>query len=107
MFRSSQVSYFHVYIDTLKKLSEEFGVGFKDFRDNEKGFLLFANPVTVDIDNSPTELQLELIDIQNESGLKNAYLENDLLNFCNLYVSTEKFPKLLYHVKKNVAYFLH
>ena len=43
MIRSSQFSHLHVYIDALKKLSEEFGVRFKDFRDNEKGFLLFAN----------------------------------------------------------------
>ena len=47
--------------DAIKKLSEEFGVQFKDFRDNEKAFELFANPFTVEIDNSPTELQLNLI----------------------------------------------
>ena len=46
-----------------------------------------------------------MIDIQNESDLKNPYYENDLLNFYNLYVSTEKFPKLLHRTKKNVAYF--
>ena len=54
---------------------------FKDFRENEKGFLLFAIPFTLDIDNSPAQLQLEPIDIQNKSDLKNAYRENDLLNF--------------------------
>ena len=70
MIRSSQVSHLHVYTDALKKLSEEFGVRFKDFRDNKKGFLLFANPFTVDINNSPTELQLESIDIQNKSDSK-------------------------------------
>ena len=41
------------------------------------------------MDNSPTELQLELIDIQNESGLKMPTIEDDLLNFYSLYVSTE------------------
>ena len=58
MIGSSQVSHLHVYTDALKKPSEEFGVRFKDLRDNEKGFLLFANPFTADIDNSPTKLQL-------------------------------------------------
>ena len=77
MIGSSQVNHLHIYIDALKKLLEEFGVQFKYFRDNKKGFLLFANPFTADIDNSPTELQLKLIDIQNESDLKNAYREND------------------------------
>ena len=81
MIGTSQVSHLHEYIDALKKLSEEFGVRFKDFRDNEKGFSLFASPFTLDIDNSPTELQLEPIDIRNKSDLKNAYRENDLLIF--------------------------
>ena len=61
MIASSQFSQLHVYIDAIKKLSEEFGVQFKDFRGNEKAFELFANPFTVEIDNSPTELQLNLI----------------------------------------------
>ena len=43
MIGTSQVNHLLEYIDALKKLSEEFGVRFKDFRDNEKGFLLFAN----------------------------------------------------------------
>ena len=75
MIRSSQSSQFHVYIDALKKLSEEFGIRFKDFRDIEKAFALFANPFTADIDNSPTDLQLELTDNQNESDLKSTYHE--------------------------------
>ena len=61
MIASSQFNQLHVYIDAIKKLSEEFGVQLKDFRDNEKAFELFANPFTVEIDNSPTELQLNLI----------------------------------------------
>ena len=63
MIGSSQVSNLHVYIDALNKLSEKFGVRFKDFRDNEKGFSLFVNLFKADIHNSPTELQRELIDI--------------------------------------------
>lgn len=61
MIGSSQFSQLHVYIDAIKKLSEEFGVQFKDVRDNEKAFELFANPFAVGIDNSPTKLQLNLI----------------------------------------------
>ena len=63
MIGSSQFSQLHLYIDAIKKLSEEFGVQFKDFRDNEKAFKLFTNPFTVEIDNSPTELQLNLISL--------------------------------------------
>ena len=51
----------------------EFGIGFKVFRDNEKGSSLFPNPFAADIDNSPTELQLELIGFQNNSDTKNAH----------------------------------
>ena len=87
---NSQVSHLHLYIDALKKLSEECGMLFKDFRDNEKGFLLFVKPFTADIYSSPTELQLEFIDIQNESDLKNSCHENDLLNFYHLYISKKK-----------------
>ena len=50
---SSQFSQLYVYIGALKKLSEEFRVQFKDFRDNEKAFAFFSNPLTADIDNSP------------------------------------------------------
>ena len=63
------------------------------------------NSFTADTDNSPTELQLELIDNQNEKDFKDVYRENDLLNFYNLYESAEKFQKLRHHAKKNVAYF--
>ena len=89
MIRSSQVSHLDIYTDALKKLSKQFVIQFKDFRDNEKGFSLFGNPFTADIDNSPIELHVELRDIQNEKDLTNAYSENDMLNFYNLHVSTE------------------
>ena len=48
---SAQKSVFFMY---TQKSSEEFVIRFKDFRMNENGFSLFANPVTADIDNSPT-----------------------------------------------------
>ena len=72
MTGSSQVSHLHVYIDALKELSEEFGVRFKDFRDNEK-VLCYLQIHLQQILISPTELQLEFIGIQNESDLENTY----------------------------------
>ena len=48
---SAQKSVFFMY---TQKSSEEFVIRFKDFRMNENGFSLFANPFTADIDNSPT-----------------------------------------------------
>ena len=67
---------------------------------NENGFSLFANPFTADIDNSPTWIDRH----SKQSDFKNVYPENYLFNFYNLYVWTEKFPKLWCHAK-NVAYF--
>lgn len=69
-------------------------VGVKEFKNSEKGFSLIGNPFTEDLDNSPTELQCDLIDIQNKSHLENASPENDLLNIHNFYGSREDFPKL-------------
>ena len=58
-----------------------------------------AQPFFVEAENAPTELQLELIDLQCDEFIKKKFGEILVHEFYRKYVHSEKFPKL----KKNAA----
>ncbi|CAK1582675.1 unnamed protein product [Parnassius mnemosyne] len=67
------------YAAELKLLSEQFSNRFSDFKNIEDCFSLFATPTKCNIQIAPIHLQMELIEIQENSLLKSKF--EDLRKF--------------------------
>ena len=69
------------YSDLVTKLADDFEKRFQDFRRHIGTMKLISNPFSIDPTDAADKYQLELIAIQNDSYLKTAFDEHDLLNF--------------------------
>ncbi|KAF7690607.1 general transcription factor II-I repeat domain-containing protein 2-like [Silurus meridionalis] len=65
----------------LSRLMNEFDRRFSDFRGQHSGFAIFANPFTTDACTAPQHLQMELIELQNDSGLRAKFQDATIQNF--------------------------
>lgn len=66
----------------LLDLITEFEVRFADFRElNSYEFPLFNNPFTFEVAKAPTNMQVELIDLQCDNVLKDKFNEVGILIF--------------------------
>ena len=63
------------FADQLKKLLNKFSARFKDIKSNEYLFEIFSSPFHPGIDKAPTDIQMELIDLQKRTDLKAKYVE--------------------------------
>ena len=54
----------------LGVLHDEFSRRFQDFKKVEDEMQLVSSPFTCSVDSAPTDVQLELIDLQSDSLLK-------------------------------------
>ena len=66
------------FADELEKFFNEFSARFKDFKSHEHLFEIFSTPFHIDIDKAPTDIQMELIDLQKRTDLKAKYVEINL-----------------------------
>lgn len=99
-----QLSNMDKYISALEDLKTQFHLRFLDFRRDEKHLNLFARPFSVSVEEVPDEFQMELIELQCNSTLKNKF-GVDLLDFYSKYVSITDFPKIRDHALKTVSLF--
>ena len=76
------------YSDCVTKLADDFEKKFQDFRRHFGTMKLISNPYSIDLTDAADKYQLELIDIQNDSYLKTAFTEHDLLTFYSHYHQT-------------------
>ena len=86
-------------------LREEFEERFIDFRSQAKNFEIFSDPINVDISDMADKFQIELIEVQNNTDLKKAFLANTLIQFYKLYISRETYPNLSCHAKRCMSLF--
>ena len=61
------------FADQLEKLFNEFSARFKYFKFHKHLFKIFSSPFHTDIDKAPTNIQMELIDLQERTDLKAKY----------------------------------
>ena len=66
------------FADLLEKLFNEFSARFKDFKSHEHLFEIFSLPFHAD---TPIDIQMELIDLQERTDLKAKYMEMNLSDF--------------------------
>ena len=69
------------FADELEKLFNEFSTRFKDFKSREHLFKIFFSLFHTDIDKAPTNIQMELIDLQERTDLKAKYVEMNIDDF--------------------------
>jgi hypothetical protein len=66
----------------LMQLQNQFNDRFCDFEKVSGKMKIFANPFSCDIDDVPSNLQMNVIDLQSNDTLKNSFYEiNDLVKF--------------------------
>ena len=82
------------FADQLEKLFNKFSARFKDFKSHEHLFEIFSWPFHTDIDKAPTDIQMELIDLQERTDLKAKHVEINLGNFYQKYLDQDKFLNL-------------
>ncbi|KAF7649858.1 hypothetical protein LDENG_00134850 [Lucifuga dentata] len=83
----------HTYSLTLKTLHDEFSRRFEDFKAVEPERLTVSSPFTCDVDSAPTDVQLELIDLQSDVPLAQHFKALPLLTFYSS-LKEENFPHL-------------
>lgn len=62
-------------VESILNLEREFDHRFADFKTHRATFQIFADPFTFDVQEAPSVLQMELIDLQCSSDLKAKFSE--------------------------------
>ena len=93
------------FADQLENLVNEFSANFKDFKFHEHLFEVFSSPFYTDIDKAPTDIQMELIDLQERTDQKAKYVEMNLGDFYRKYLDQDKFPNLRKFMASKMALF--
>ena len=94
----------HRYSSMLGALHDEFSRRFQDFKKVEDEMQLVSSPFTCSVDSAPTDVQLELIDLQSDSLLKEHFKSASLLEFYSA-LKEENFPNMRRHAQKMFVLF--
>ena len=82
------------FSQALKKLHTEFQTRFQDFKNIQSSLDVFSMPFNVDPENVSAELQLEIIEMQCSTHLKQLFLNSTKLDFYRALPKAE-FPKIV------------
>ncbi|CAK1593253.1 unnamed protein product [Parnassius mnemosyne] len=93
------------YVEELKLLSEQFSNRFSDFKNMEDCFSLFVTPIKYNVQNAPIHLQMELIEIQENSLLKYKFEDVELCDFYKKYLEEDNFPQLRKFARRLICAF--
>jgi hypothetical protein len=87
--------FYKTYSEQIICLKTEFGNRFQDLKYLENDFKLFTSSFSIDAVKVPAHIQMELIEIQNDSNIKRKFNEVGVPNFYNFlpvrYVETHRF----------------
>ena len=92
------------YADVVSELLAEFDRRFQEFKDLEPQFALFAIPFAVDAESVSEEVQIELLNLQCDTVLKEKYTDIGVPEFYT-FLSRQKYPKLVSAVAEMMAMF--
>ena len=89
--------------DLLSTLIQQFDMRYAKFEVLQPKFQLFSTPIAVQIDDVAEELQMELAELQSDTILKQKHA--DVGPKFYLFLSRERFPRLLSTAARIVALF--
>uniref|UniRef100_A0A8C7WW85 SPIN-DOC-like zinc-finger domain-containing protein n=1 Tax=Oryzias sinensis TaxID=183150 RepID=A0A8C7WW85_9TELE len=90
----------------LSRLKTEFDLRFSDFRAQQSGFDIFANPFITDVCTAPQHLQRELIELQSDSGLRAKFQDAAIQDFYPLLLPG-LVPQLRLHAASSIHVWEH
>ena len=93
------------FADQLQKFFNEFSARFKDFKSYKHLLEIFSSPFHTDINTAPSDIQMELLDLQKKTDLKAKYMEMNLDDFYRKYLNQDKFPNLRNFMVSKMALF--
>ena len=88
----------------FENVKQEFQRRFCDFHSHESEFMLFSNPFCYHPESAPTNMQLQLIKLQESSNLKSCFRDLPLDKFYSL-VPASTYPALRKHTSRMVSLF--
>lgn len=92
------------YSSMLGALHGEFSGRFEDVRTIEDEMRMISSPFTCSVDNAPSDVQLELIDLQSDAVLAEDFKSKSLLDFYSSF-KKENFPNMRRHAQKMLVLF--
>lgn len=103
----SEIPVDHIgFADLLKNMLLEFDSRFEDFRTHKPLMDLFANPFTrVEPEDVEPEFQMEVIELQTNSNLRDKFNSKPLPEFYQLCLPKEEFPRLYSHAIRMLCLF--
>ncbi|KAM3850152.1 general transcription factor II-I repeat domain-containing protein 2A-like [Diretmus argenteus] len=94
----------HKYSNKLKALHGEFSRRFQDFKTLESEMHMVSSPFNCSVDNAPSDVQMELIDLQSDLLLVEHFRSVSLLDFYSS-LKEENFPHLRRHAQRILVLF--
>ena len=95
-----------VHVGIVTQLWEEFSARFSDLRGYKDDFKLFTSPFDVDVESAPSEVQMELVDLQCSDELKLRFAAVGHADFWRKHIlPTKRFPGLVDNAMRTVAAF--
>ncbi|CAL9707747.1 unnamed protein product [Knipowitschia caucasica] len=92
------------YSSMLIALHGEFSRRFEDLRTIEDEMKMISSPFTCSVDNAPSDVQMELIDLQSDAVLAEHFHSKPLLDFYSSLVE-ENFPNMRRYAQKMLVLF--
>ena len=95
---------FEEYGEIISALNDDFSRRFGDFRKIETSLAIVCDPFSIDIDSAPSELQLEIIDLQCDTDLRELHRHEEICKFYNT-LNSDKFAQLKDFARKMLVIF--
>ena len=93
------------FADELKSLIEQFRNRFRDFRAQEMNLKIFSSLFDINVEQAPPHLQMELIELQEDSDVKSKIKDVSLTGFYQSYFPDDRYPRLTAFARKRMAQF--
>jgi hypothetical protein len=77
---------------------------FADFQNKDSTFAIVARPMDADINNVPENLQMEVIELLTDSGLKSQFNNIALTDFYTFYLVEEKLQIYTHFQEKSFVF---
>ena len=95
---------FSSFANELQSLNKEFSDRFKDFNHQDSYFTMISSPFEVDVEFTPENLQMELLELKGDNALHQRFKETSLVEFYKS-LPREDYPQILKQARNYISIF--